>query len=293
MVLPTFEDIMLPLLKFLSDEKEKNYSEITSYLSKHFNLNSEDLELEKPSGGNLFYNRIGWAKRYLTQAVILNNQSGKFKISNRGLDVLKKNPSKIDRKFLRKFKEFNDRPISSSKKDQLSNDDVKFPDELIEEGVSQINIVLRDDLLKKVKTIEPIFFEHLIIDLMEKLGYGKGIHVGKPGDGGIDGEIPQDALGLETIFLQAKRYSSNVSAKQVREFSGALSGKKSSKGVFITTSDFTQGSRDHVADSLTKIILINGKELIEYMIKNNVGVKTKKSIQTKEIDEEYFDFDSK
>ena len=171
MVLPTFEDIMLPLLKFLSDEKEKNYSEITSYLSKHFNLNSEDLELEKPSGGNLFYNRIGWAKRYLTQAVILNNQSGKFKISNRGLDVLKKNPSKIDRKFLRKFKEFNDRPISSSKKDQLSNDDVKFPDELIEEGLSQINIVLRDNLLKKVKTIEPIFFEHLIIDLMEKLGF--------------------------------------------------------------------------------------------------------------------------
>ena len=100
MGLPTFEDIMLPLLKFLSDEKEKNYSEIISHLSNHFNLNSEDLELEKPSGGNLFYNRIGWAKKYLTQAGILNKQIGKFKISNRGLDVLKEKPSMIDRKFL-------------------------------------------------------------------------------------------------------------------------------------------------------------------------------------------------
>ena len=141
--------------------------------------------------------------------------------------------------------------------------------------------------------MEPIFFEQLILDLMEKLGYGKGKHVGKTGDGGIDGEIPQDTLGLEKIFLQAKRHSSNISASQVRDFSGSLSGEKSSKGVFITTSDFTQKSRDYVAKSSTSIILINGKELINYMIKNDVGVKTKKSIQIKEIDKEYFDFDSK
>ena len=293
MGLPTFEDIMLPLLKFLSDEKEKNYSEITSYLSKHFNLNSEDLELEKPSGGNLFYNRIGWAKKYLTQAGILNKQIGKFKISNRGLDVLKEKPSMIDRKFLRKFEEFNDRAINPSKKDQPLNDNVKFPDELIDDGLSQIDIILRDDLLKKVKTMEPIFFEQLILDLMEKLGYGKGKHVGKTGDGGIDGEISQDKLGLETIYLQAKRYSSNVSAHDVRDFLGALSVKKASKGIFITTSDFPQRSRDDVAKSSKSIILINGKELINHMIKNNVGIKTKKSIQIKEIDKEYFDFDSK
>ena len=206
--------------------KKKNYSEVISYLSKHFNLNSEDLELEKPSGGNLFYNRIGWAKIYLAQAAILNRKAGKFKISNRGLDVLKKNPSKINKKFLLQFEKFNDKVIKPSKKDQTLNDNVKLPDELIDDGLSQINIVLRDDLLKKVKTVEPIFFEQLILDLMEKLGYGKGKHVGKTGDGGIDGEIPQDTLGLETIYLQAKRYSSNVSSHHVRDFSGSLSAKK-------------------------------------------------------------------
>ena len=293
MVLPIVDDIMLPLLKFLSDGEEKNYSEVISHLSEHFKLNSEDLELEKPSGGNYFYNKIGWAKEYLTQARILNKQTGKFKISNRGLDVLKEKPSRIDRKFLQQFKKFNGMAIKPSKKDPSLNDNVKLPEELIEDGLSQINIVLIDNLLKKVKTIEPIFFEQLILDLMEKLGYGKGKHVGKTGDGGIDGEISQDKLGLETIYLQAKKYSSNVSAHDVRDFLGALSVKKASKGIFITTSDFPQKSIDDVAKSSKNIILINGKELINHMIKNNVGIKTKKSIQIKEIDEEYFDFDSK
>ena len=284
---------MLPLLEFLSDGEEKNYSEVISHLSEHFKLNSEDLELEKPSGGNYFYNKIGWAKKYLTQAGILNKQTGKFKISSRGLGVLKEKPSRIDRKFLQQFKEFNDMVTKPSKKDPSLNDNVKLPEELIEDGLSQINIVVIDNLLKKVETIEPIFFEQLILDLMEKLGYGKGKHVGKTGDGGIDGEISQDKLGLETIYLQAKRYSSNVSAHDVRDFLGALSVKKASKGIFITTSDFPQKSRDDVAKSSKNIILINGKELINHMIKNNVGIKTKKSIQIKEIDEEYFDFDSK
>ena len=128
---------------------------------------------------------------------------------------------------------------------------------------------------------------------MEKLGYGKGKHVGKTGDGGIDGEISQDKLGLETIYLQAKRYSSNVSSHHVRDFLGSLSVKKASKGIFITTSDFPPKSRDDVAKSSTNVILINGKELINHMIKNNVGIKTKKSIQIKEVDKEYFDFYSK
>ena len=236
MALPAFEDIMLPLLEFLSDGEEKNYSEVISHLSEHFKLNSEDLELEKPSGGNYFYNKIGWAKKYLTQAGILNKQTGKFKISSRGLGVLKEKPSRIDRKFLQQFKEFNDMVTKPSKKDPSLNDNVKLPEELIEDGLSQINIVVIDNLLKKVETIEPIFFEQLILDLMEKLGYGKGKHVGKTGDGGID-EISQDKLGLETIYLQAKRYSSNVSAHDVRD---ALSVKNASKGIFTTNLIFLE-----------------------------------------------------
>ena len=293
MTLPTFEDIMLPLVEFLGDNKEKNYSEVISHLSNHFKLDPEDLKLEKFSGGNYFYNKIGWAKNYLTRAGILDKQKGKFKISVRGLDVLKQKPPKIDNKFLHNFEKHNYENTSSLNKHLQLNDGAKSPDELIDDGLSQINTVLIDDLSQKLKSIDPIFFEQLLLDLIEKLGYGKGKHVGKSGDGGIDGEFPQDKLGLDMIYLQAKRYSSNVPIRDVRDFLGTLSVQKANKGIFITTSNFPQNAHDIVAKFQKTIILINGKELINYMIKNNVGVNTKKSIQIKEIDEEYFDFDSK
>ncbi len=293
MTLPTFEDIMLPLVEFLGDNKEKNYSEVISHLSHHFKLDPEDLKLEKFSGGNYFYNKIGWAKNYLTRAGILDKQKGKFKISVRGLAVLKQKPPKIDRKFLHNFEKPYYWNVPSLNKHLQLNDGAKSPDELIDDGLSQINTVLIDDLSQKLKSIDPISFEQLLLDLIEKLGYGKGKHVGKSGDGGIDGEIPQDKLGLDMIYLQAKRYSSTVPIHDVRDFLGSLSVKKANKGIFITTSNFPQNAHDIVAKSQKTIILINGQELIIYMIKNNVGVKTKKSIQIKEIDEEYFDFDSK
>ena len=289
MTLPTFEDIMLPLVNFLGDNHEKNYSEVVDYLINYFKLQQEDIEKEKPSGGNYLYNKIGWAKDYLTRADILEKQRGIFKISTRGLDMLKQKPSKINRKFLLQFEEPDDMESELTITEDSLFDNNKSPDDLIDDGLSQINNILTNDLLKKLKSIDPTFFEQLILDLVEKLGYGKGNHVGKSGDKGIDGEVPQDKLGLDMIYLQAKRHSSNISAHDIRDFIGALSLKKSRKGIFITTSNFSKEAYDDITKSEKNIVLINGKQLVRYMIENNVGIKVKKTIKIKEIDDEYFE----
>ena len=293
MTLPTFEDIMLPLLQYLSDDNERRYSETKEYLAKYFKLSDDDLALEKSSGGNYFYNRIGWAKDYMTRAGLLEKKTGRFKITSRGIDVIKKHPDKIDKKFLLQFPEFV--PYVSPKKTfnesikQLEEFPNKSPDDLIEDGISQINNILKQDMLEKLKTIDSTFFEQLSLDLLEKLGYGKGKHTGKSGDKGIDGEISLDKLGLDKVYYQAKHYSETVSAHHVRDFIGALSLKKANKGIMITTADFPNNAYDDVAKADKNIVLINGEKLVEYMLEHNVGVKTKKSYNIKEIDEEYFD----
>lgn len=289
MTLPTFEDIMLPLVDFLGDAREKNYSEVIDYLINYFELQQEDVEKEKLSGGNYLYNRIGWAKDYLTRADILEKHRGKFKITSRGLDILKHKPSKINRKFLLQFKELDDAELESDEAQSELFDSGKSPDDLIDAGIFQINAILIQDLLKKLKSTDSTFFERLVLDLVEKLGYGKGKHVGKSGDKGIDGEIPQDKLGLDMIYLQAKRHSSNVPIKDVRDFIGSLSIKKARKGILITTSDFSSEAYKDVTASEKSIVLINGKRLVKYMIENNVGIKVKNAINIKEIDEEYFE----
>jgi restriction system protein len=283
---------MLPLLQYLSDNKERRYSETMEYLKEIFQLKEEEYEEEKSSGGKLFYNRIGWAKDYLTRAGLLEKKTGRFQITSRGLEILKQNPSRIDKKFLMQFKEFV--PYVSSGKEIRVVEEKKdlneqSPDDLIDIGIDQINNILKNDLVEKLKSVDPTFFEKLIVDLVEKLGYGKGRHIGKSGDKGVDGEIPQDKLGLDMIYLQAKRYSANVSAHEVRDFMGALSLKKARKGILITTSDFNSEAYEDVKKSEKNIVLINGKKLIELMIENNIGAKTKKSFLIKEMDSDYFD----
>lgn len=288
MTLPTFEDMMLPILMHLSDSEEKSYPEITKHLIDHFKLDKEDLSIEKPSGGNYFQNRLGWAKNYLVRAGLLESLRGKFKITMEGVDALKTNPGQIDRKFLSRFEKFNAHVPNSANREQSNSE--KSPDDLIDEGMSEINDIMKIDLLEKLKSLDPIFFEKLILDLIEKLGYGKSEHVGGSGDHGIDGKISQDELGLDIIYLQVKRYSDNyVPVNQVRDFIGSLSIKKAQKGIFITTSDFTSNAHKDVKDSDKKIVLINGDQLVTYMIKYEVGVKIKKSIAIKEIDDEYFE----
>lgn len=291
MTLPTYEEIMLPLLNYLSDNEERTYSETTEYLAKSFNLDKNDLEKEKSSGGNLFYNRIGWAKDYLTKAKLLEKKTGKFHITPRGLDVLEEKPLKINKKFLMKFSEFI--PYVSSNKDtkigQEENLEEQSPDDLIDIGFGQINNILKTDLLEKLKTVYPTFFEKLVLELVEKIGYGKGRHTGRTGDKGIDGEITQDELGLDMIYLQVKRYNSNVPSQDIRNFAGALSLKKARRGIFITTANFNADAYDDIKESDKNIVLINGEKLVELMIKNNVGIRIKKSFHIKEIIKEYFE----
>lgn len=278
---------MQPLLEFLKDDREKNYSEVIDYLKDYFKLSQEDLEIEKPLGGNYFYNKIGWAKNYLVRANLLEAKRGKFKITPRGRDIVNQQKT-VNVQFLSQFDEFANRQISSDGKPQLS-DSEKSPEDLIDEGTSQINDMLYKDLSQKLETIDPTFFEELIVELIEKLHYGKGKRIGRSGDKGIDGEISQDALGLDKIYLQAKRYTSNVPAHDVRDFLGALSLKNARKGIFITTSDFPSEAYDDVKKSDKNIILINGEQLIKHMIDCNVGVKDKDIIKIKEIDANYFE----
>ena len=289
MTVPTFEDIMLPLVDFLSDAHEKNYSEIIDYVINYFELQQKDIEKEKPSGGNSLYNRIGWAKDYLTRAGILEKHRGKFKISPRGLDILKDKPSKINRKFLLQLRESEDIELESDEEQNKLLHSDKSPDDLIDAGIYQINDILIQDLYKKLKSIDPTFFKLLVLDLVEKLGYGKGKHLGKSGDKGIDGEVYQDKLGFDMICFQAKAYSGTVPIADVRNFIGSLSIKRVRKGIFITTSDFSSTACHDVLASEKNIVLINGKQLINHMIENNVGIKVKKTIDIKEIDEEYFE----
>lgn len=287
MAFPTFHDIMLPLLKFVSDKKEKKYSEVMDHLAKHFQLSQEELGREKPSGGNQFYDRVAWAKNYLANAHLLEKKQGRFKITDKGVASLKQDHSKITGLVLTELVAYT-KYVPKAKETPLS-DTEKSPGDLIDEGISKINNLLSMDLLEKLKTVEPVFFEKLVLEVVEELGYGKGKHVGGPGDKGIDGEIPQDRLGLDMIYLQAKRYSSNVPAHDVRDFVGALALKKARKGIFITTSGFSKEAYNDMKNSEKNIILINGEKLVSYMIEHNVGVKTKKSLDIKEMDDGYFE----
>lgn len=301
MTLPKFEDVMLPMLEFLKDGEEKTYSQIIVHVKNIFNLSDEDIKQVTPSGGNSLRNKIGWSKVYLTRVNFLEKRRAKFKISSSGLDLLKEKPSKLDRPFLNKLRERNAGqstlstnstiPVSMSPDPSTLN--TKSPDEIIDEGISEINALLRDDLLEKLHSVDPTFFEKMVIDVIEKLGYGTknrtSDHVGQSGDKGIDGIIYQDKLGLQKIYLQAKRYASNVPAQDIRDFLGALSMKQTTDGIFITTSDFPKSANDDISKSDKNIILMNGNQLVKHMIENNVGIKITKSIDLKEIDEEYFE----
>lgn len=301
MTLPKFEDVMLPMLEFLKDGEEKTYSQIIVHVKNIFNLSDEDIKQVTPSGGNSLRNKIGWSKVYLTRVNFLEKRRAKFKISSSGLDLLKEKPSKIDRPFLNKLRERNAGQSTLSTNptipDPMSPDqstlNTKSPDEIIDEGISEINALLRDDLLEKLHSVDPTFFEKMVIDVIEKLGYGTknrtSDHVGQSGDKGIDGIIYQDKLGLQKIYLQAKRYASNVPAQDIRDFLGALSMKQTTDGIFITTSDFPKSANDDISKSDKNIILMNGNQLVKHMIENNVGIKITKSIHLKEIDEEYFE----
>ena len=295
---------MLPLLRFARDENEHSLREATDILSNEFNLSETEREELLASGRKpIFYDRVGWAKTYLSQAKILEStRRGFFKITKRGIDLLNQNLQTINDKTLQQFPEFrefvsrkNKKSVKSIEKAVTENlvQIINTPEESLETAYQTIRLNLANEILETVKTCTPTFFERLVVELLVAMGYGgtlqdAGKAVGKSGDGGIDGIIKEDRLGLDVIYLQAKRWEGNVSRPEIQKFAGALLGNQARKGVFITTSDFTKEARDYVKTISSNIILINGEELAELMIDYNVGVSVATTYEIKKIDSDYF-----
>lgn len=299
-MIPNFQTIMLPLLEFYSDNKEHAKREAVEYISNKFSLSEEErTRAHSKSGVRIVSNRVHWSGTFLNQAGLLERlRPGYFKITKRGLDVLKEKPKKIDVKFLKQFPEFTEFLNRRGKRDKETDQEIALekldlpPIELLEKGYNRIRDDLAQELLKQVKECSPEFFEKLVVELLLKMGYGgsredAGKVIGRTGDGGIDGIIKQDKLGLDVIYIQAKRWDSSVGAPAINQFIGALAHRNANKGVFITTSVFTDAARNAIQGPY-RVILMDGELLSQYMIDYNIGVFTKTNYEVKEIDSDYF-----
>jgi restriction system protein len=298
MSIPDYQTLMLPLLKEISDGNEHALQAVIESLAAVYKLSDLEREELLPSGGQfVFHNRVGWARTYLKKAGLLATpKRGVMQITDRGQQVLKGNPKRVDVKLLRQFPEFVEfqgAKESGSTEPEPPAEQLD-PQESMEAGYQRIRKDLSAELLARIKTCSPAFFEQLVVDLLLKMGYGGskrefGQAIGKPGDGGIDGVIKQDKLGLGEIYLQAKRWDdAQVGSKEIQAFVGALHGKKAHTGVFITTSKFSKPASDYVRDIQDKVILIDGPRLADLLIDYGVGASTVATYEVKKIDSDYF-----
>lgn len=300
MAIPDFQSIMLPVLTFLGDGNTKRTKEIISYVINTFHISQEDTKLLIPSGrAKLIDNRVEWACTHLRKAGLIESpQRSINQITEDGKAALKNKPAKITLKFLEnypKYNEFRKDQIDEEKKEDNNKDNSieKTPEEIIGFQSEILNTSIKTDLLDYLSKVDPSMFEQIVVDLLVNMGYGgtvedAGQAIGQTNDGGIDGIIKEDVLGLDTIFIQAKRWQNTVPIKEVMDFAGALLSKKSTKGVFITTSSFPDSAYEFVNKIDRKIILIDGNKLSDLMFKFNLGVTRKTSIEIKEIDTDYF-----
>ena len=298
MPIPDYQSIMLPLLKFIGDGKERSLRETIESLAQQFGLSEEERKELLPSGRQAtFDNRVGWARTYMKKASLLNYTGrGFFCITERGKEVLSQNPTEINAKFLKQFPEFVEFQKVKKTDEGGSTPSTQppiTPEESLEAAFQELKESLASDLLQTIKQCPPDFFERLVVDVLIKIGYGgsrkeAGQAMGKTGDGGIDGIIKEDKLGLDIIFIQAKRWENTVGRPEIQKFAGALQGQRARKGIFITTSNFSKEALSYVKSIDSKIILIDGQQLSELMIENNVGVSPVSSYEVKKIDSDYF-----
>ena len=302
MAIPDYQSIMLPLLKLASDKKVHSLRTAIEKLAHQFSLTAEEREELLPSGRQAtFDNRVGWARTYLKKAELLTSpKRGYFEITARGIDVLKQNPETITWQYLMQFEEFvefqSPKEKTAVSSTPLVNDKVddQTPEEEMETVYQQLREELASELLDAIKGCTPTFFEHLVVDLLVKMGYGgtrkdAGEAIGKSGDGGIDGIIKEDRLGLDIVYIQAKKWDGNVIGRpEIQKFAGALQGQRARKGVFITTSTFTQHARDFVSRIDSKIVLIDGEQLAQLMIDYDMGVSRIATYDIKRVDSDYF-----
>ena len=300
MAIPTYEKLMLPVLKVLGDNKERTGAEISKIIANQLNLTEEEYnKIYENNPKKIFPDRVAWARTYLKKAGLIESpQRTTSKITETGLKVLKSNPTEINDRYLERFESFREFKHINHKKEKSSDvtkeintiQEVQTPDEMIDSAQKVYFENLQSELLEKLKKIDPIRFEEIVLLLMEKMNYGVGSMTPTSHDGGIDGIINEDELGLEKIYLQAKRYSDNkVNEKEMQNFAGALGCSPVRKGVFITTSYFDERAKKKADSVQGKVIrLVDGEELTRLMIKHNIGVQTKNKIEIKKLDEDFF-----
>ena len=302
-MIPNYQVFMLPVLKAAS-HGAINISKVIDDIANKMNISDEDRKIKTSTGSTLLYSRISWAKSYMVQAGLLEIVGrGQFVATAEGLALLAKNPQEINNKTLEKYPSFNafkKRSKKTKEKSSGSSDnsdlDELSPEEAIHQSLENLNSSLASELINRILKANPAFFENLIIKLLVAMGYSNNTdegweHTGKSGDDGIDGVINQDVLGVDKIYIQAKRYADNhsVTAGDLRNFIGALDMCRAVKGVFVTTSSFTNDAKNTIKKVSKNIVLIDGNQLTQLMIKYSVGCKTKETIYIQKIDEDFFE----
>lgn len=301
-MIPDYQSLMLPLLKLVADKQEHKYRDLIENLAVQFQISEEERKELLASGNQpIFDNRVGWAKTYLKKAELLDSpKRAIFKITELGVQTLNKNLDKIDAKYLRQFSsflEFQNVSRSDDEKEELiiQENTENTPEENLDKFYQRIRKELATELLNKVIELSPTFFERLVVELLVKMGYGGSIKdagkaIGKSGDEGIDGTIKEDKLGLDIIYIQAKRWKIGnvVGRPDIQKFVGALAGQGAKKGIFITTSNFTKDALDYTPKNETKIVLIDGVQLAQLMIDYNLGCNIHQVYELKKIDSDYF-----
>jgi restriction system protein len=304
MAIPDFQSIMLPLLNLMADKQIWRLRDAVNQLAGDYKLTEEERAALLPSGrAPLFYNRVAWAKTHLAKAgVVASVSRGQMQITDRGLSLLAENPTAISLKTLQRFPEFvkfRDGPVNGDAEiipgpiAVSSSEETVPPEEQLEQAHSALVSTLISDVVDMLKSSTPLRFEQIVVDVITSMGYGgsrqeAGKAIGKSGDEGIDGIINEDRLGLDTIYLQAKRWENPVGRPEIQKFVGALAGQQASKGIFITTSAFTREAEDYARKIPQKVILLNGAQLARLMIEHNVGVSTVATYELKKIDSDYF-----
>jgi restriction system protein len=304
MAIPDYQTLMLPLLRSISDGRESRSREVVAQLASEFSLTVEERSQLLPSGSaRLFDNRVGWASFYLKQARLIEKpKRGVLRITRRGLELLAENPPRIDLAILERYPEFVElrgrrasqrQPAETNETAAAAELPRETPNDALANAYTQLRVQLEIELLQQISQASPAFFEQLVVDVLVAMGYGgtrqdAGSAIGQSGDHGIDGIINEDQLGLDVIYLQAKRWESTVGRPEIQKFAGALHEHRARKGVFITTSKFSSEAKDYVSRIDTRIILIDGERLAQLMVDHGVGVTTVGTFHVERIDSDYF-----
>jgi len=301
MAIPDYQTLMLPLLRFAADGSEHTTREAVEILAAEFQLTATERNELLASGQQpIFNNRVGWANAYLKKAGLLESpRRGALRITSRGKEILSSKPPRIDVKYLERFPEFIEfREASRNSREKQTESVIiaaeQTPEEALELAHQRLRLSLAQDILSRILSCSASFFERLVVELLVKMGYGgsrrdAGERVGQSGDGGIDGIIKEDRLGLDTLYIQAKRWQGSVGRPEIQKFVGALQGQRAKKGVFITTSSYTAEAIEYASRIDTKVVLIDGPLLANLMIDFDVGVSVAASYLVKRIDSDYFE----